>query len=169
MLWCPAQVGALSRALAIRTLQLELEYIYGCLEDEALDIGQGTQNPSFLLSRQVMTATSQAGFEETTEMASIKHITLDLHYLHCVRRIHACICRASNARQGSFHAGELLFWPHRVACTLSQMLQCMTELETILGLEAYQVCALISFKVFRLTAVDRPSRADSAVLTGHKR
>lgn len=47
------QVGALSRALAIRTLQLELEYIYGCLEDEALDIGQGTQNPSFLLSRQV--------------------------------------------------------------------------------------------------------------------
>ncbi|CAL8462025.1 g1556 [Coccomyxa elongata] len=46
------EVGALSRALAIRTLQLELEYIYGCLEDEALDIGQGTQNPSFLLSRQ---------------------------------------------------------------------------------------------------------------------
>lgn len=47
------EVGALSRALAIATLQLELEYIYGCLEDEALDIGQGTQNPSFLLSRQV--------------------------------------------------------------------------------------------------------------------
>lgn len=37
----------------MRTLQLELEYVYGCLEDEALDIGQGTQNPSFLLSRQV--------------------------------------------------------------------------------------------------------------------
>ena len=37
----------------MRTLQLELEYICGCLEDEALDIGQGTQNPAFLLSRQV--------------------------------------------------------------------------------------------------------------------
>ena len=37
----------------MRTLQLELEYIYGCLEEEALDIGQGTQNPTFLLSRQV--------------------------------------------------------------------------------------------------------------------
>ena len=47
------QVGALSRALAVRTLQLELEYIYSCLEEEALDIGQGTQNPTFLLSRQV--------------------------------------------------------------------------------------------------------------------
>ncbi|CAK0783736.1 hypothetical protein CVIRNUC_006935 [Coccomyxa viridis] len=46
------EVGALSRALAVRTLQLELEYICGCLEDEALDIGQGTQNPAFLLSRQ---------------------------------------------------------------------------------------------------------------------
>ena len=50
---CIVQVGALSRALAVRTLQLELEYIYGCLEEEALDIGQGTQNPTFLLSRQV--------------------------------------------------------------------------------------------------------------------
>lgn len=46
-------MGALSRGLAVRTLQLELEYIYGCLEEEALDIGQGTQNPTFLLSRQV--------------------------------------------------------------------------------------------------------------------
>lgn len=50
---CLCKVGALSRALAVRTLQLELEYIYGCLEEEALDIGQGTQNPTFLLSRQV--------------------------------------------------------------------------------------------------------------------
>ena len=46
-------MGALSQALAVRTLQLELEYIAGALEDEALDIGQGTQNPTFLLSRQV--------------------------------------------------------------------------------------------------------------------
>ena len=37
----------------MRTLQLELEYIYGCLEEEALDMGQGIQNPTFLLSRQV--------------------------------------------------------------------------------------------------------------------
>ena len=49
-------MGALSQALAVRTLQLELEYIAGALEDEALDIGQGTQNPTFLLSRQVRRA-----------------------------------------------------------------------------------------------------------------
>lgn len=41
----------------MRTLQLELEYIYQCLEEEALDIGQGTQNPTFLLSRQVRPST----------------------------------------------------------------------------------------------------------------
>ena len=54
---CLCKVGALSRALAVRTLQLELEYIYGCLEEEALDIGQGIQNPTFLLSRQVHPST----------------------------------------------------------------------------------------------------------------
>lgn len=32
------EVAALSRALAVRTLQLEMEYIYGCLESEATDI-----------------------------------------------------------------------------------------------------------------------------------
>ena len=44
----------------MRTLQLELEYICGCLEDEALDIGQGTQNPAFLLSRQVCPPSSSS-------------------------------------------------------------------------------------------------------------
>ena len=32
------EVITLSRALAIRSLQLELEYIYKYLEDEALDV-----------------------------------------------------------------------------------------------------------------------------------
>jgi LETM1-like protein len=32
------EVAAVSRALAVRTLQLEMEYIYGCLEGEVIDI-----------------------------------------------------------------------------------------------------------------------------------
>lgn len=32
------EVAAVSRALAVRTLQLEMEYIYGCLEGEVVDI-----------------------------------------------------------------------------------------------------------------------------------
>ena len=46
-------MGALSRALAVATLRLELEYIAGTLEDEALDIAAGTLAPAFMLSRQV--------------------------------------------------------------------------------------------------------------------
>ncbi len=49
----------------MRTLQLELEYIYGCLEEEALDIGQGTQNPTFLLSRQVCPSTQSCDPKNT--------------------------------------------------------------------------------------------------------
>jgi hypothetical protein len=33
------EVLALSRALAVRMLQIELEYAFGSLEDEAMDIG----------------------------------------------------------------------------------------------------------------------------------
>ena len=47
----PIQVAELSRALAVRTLQLQMEYVAGCLEDEALDIVQNTQNAGFLLFR----------------------------------------------------------------------------------------------------------------------
>jgi uncharacterized membrane protein YgcG len=36
-----AEVEAVSRALAVRTLQIELEYVYATLEDEALDIASG--------------------------------------------------------------------------------------------------------------------------------
>lgn len=32
------EVAAVSRALAVRTLQLEMEYIYGCLEGEVIDV-----------------------------------------------------------------------------------------------------------------------------------
>ncbi|KAK9821246.1 hypothetical protein WJX74_000565 [Apatococcus lobatus] len=46
------EVSALSRALAVRTLQLEMEFIYGCLEDEAMDITQGTNAAAFMLFRQ---------------------------------------------------------------------------------------------------------------------
>ena len=45
------EVSALSRALAVRTLQLEMEFIYGCLEDEALDITQGISAAAFMLFR----------------------------------------------------------------------------------------------------------------------
>ena len=45
------EVSALSRALAVRTLQLEMEFIYGCLEDEAMDITQGTSAAAFMLFR----------------------------------------------------------------------------------------------------------------------
>jgi len=48
-----AQVGGLSRALAVRTLQLEMEYVYSYLEEEALDIAQGSQAAGWLLFRQV--------------------------------------------------------------------------------------------------------------------
>lgn len=45
------EVSALSRALAVRTLQLEMEFIYGCLEDEAMDITQGISAAAFMLFR----------------------------------------------------------------------------------------------------------------------
>ena len=50
------QVGALSRALAVRTLQLEMEYVYSYLEEEALDIAQGSQAAGWLLFRQARAA-----------------------------------------------------------------------------------------------------------------
>ena len=45
------QVLVLSRTLAVKTLQLELGYIFAALEDEALDVAQGTKDAGFLLSR----------------------------------------------------------------------------------------------------------------------
>ena len=47
-----AAVAALTRAAALRSLQLEAEAAYGALEDEALDVAQGTQDAGFLLFRQ---------------------------------------------------------------------------------------------------------------------
>ena len=45
------QVLVLSRSLAVKTLQLEMEYIHAALEDEAVDVAQGTKDAGFLLSR----------------------------------------------------------------------------------------------------------------------
>lgn len=45
-------VSSLSRTLAVRTLQLEMEYIFSCLEDEALDIAQDLKGAGYLLLRQ---------------------------------------------------------------------------------------------------------------------
>ncbi len=45
------QVTELSKTLAVKTLQLEMEYIFAALEDEALDVAQGTEDAGFLLSR----------------------------------------------------------------------------------------------------------------------
>ena len=50
------QVAALSQELAVRTLQLEMEWVYNTLEDEALDIAQGTRAAGFLLLRQACIA-----------------------------------------------------------------------------------------------------------------
>lgn len=44
-------VGGLSRTLAVRTLQLEMEYIFCGLEDEALDIAQDLKGAGYLLLR----------------------------------------------------------------------------------------------------------------------
>lgn len=46
-------VSSLSRTLAVRTLQLEMEYIFTCLEDEALDIAQDLKGAGYLLLRYV--------------------------------------------------------------------------------------------------------------------
>lgn len=46
------EVAELSRGLAIKTLQLQMEYVASSLEDEALDIAQDTQNAGFFLLRQ---------------------------------------------------------------------------------------------------------------------
>jgi len=46
-----SQVTALSKTLAVKTLQLEMEYIFAALEDEAIDVAQGTEDAGFLLSR----------------------------------------------------------------------------------------------------------------------
>jgi len=46
------EVAAVSRALAVRTLQLEMEYIYGALEEEARDVlGDSRGNRALALSR----------------------------------------------------------------------------------------------------------------------
>ena len=45
------QVTTLSKELAVKTLQLEMEYIFGALEDEALDVAQDLEGAGFLLSR----------------------------------------------------------------------------------------------------------------------
>lgn len=44
-------VSSLSRTLAVRTLQLEMEYIFSCLEDEALDVAQDLKGAGYLLLR----------------------------------------------------------------------------------------------------------------------
>lgn len=44
-------MAELSRGLAIKTLQLQMEYVASSLEDEALDIAQDTQNAGFFLLR----------------------------------------------------------------------------------------------------------------------
>ena len=44
-------VSSLSRTLAVRTLQLEMEYIFSCLEDETLDIAQDLEGAGYLLLR----------------------------------------------------------------------------------------------------------------------
>lgn len=44
-------VSSLSRTLAVRTLQLEMEYIFSCIEDEALDIAQDLKGAGYLLLR----------------------------------------------------------------------------------------------------------------------
>ena len=45
-------VASLARALAVRTLQLEMEAVLGTLEDEALDVAQGSSDAGFLIFRQ---------------------------------------------------------------------------------------------------------------------
>ena len=44
-------VSSLSRTLAVRTLQLEMEYVYSALEEEALDVAQDLKGSGFLLLR----------------------------------------------------------------------------------------------------------------------
>lgn len=46
-------VSSLSRTLAVRTLQLEMEYIFSCIEDEALDIAQDLKGAGYLLLRYI--------------------------------------------------------------------------------------------------------------------
>lgn len=45
------EISGISRSLAVRTLQLEMAYVFGVLEEEALDIAQGTSSRGFLLFR----------------------------------------------------------------------------------------------------------------------
>jgi hypothetical protein len=46
-----AEIDEITRSLAVRTLQREMVYVFGGLEDEALDIAQGTGAAGFLLLR----------------------------------------------------------------------------------------------------------------------
>jgi hypothetical protein len=82
------QVGALSRALAVATLRLELEYIAGTLEDEALDIAAGTLAPSFMLSRQVggpWTGPVQGvpSFGSPSWQSHVQAVLLSVHGIPC--------------------------------------------------------------------------------------
>ncbi len=51
----------MSKELAVKTLQLEMEYIFGALEDEALDVAQDLEGAGFLLSRYCTFLTSSMG------------------------------------------------------------------------------------------------------------
>ena len=54
------QVTELSRALAVHTMQLQMEYVASSLEDEALDLAERSHSTQLLLNRQVQK--SQACF-----------------------------------------------------------------------------------------------------------
>ncbi len=45
------EISGISRSLAVRTLQLEMVYVFGVLEEEALDVAQGTSSAGFILFR----------------------------------------------------------------------------------------------------------------------
>ncbi len=75
------EVAAVSRALAVRTLQLEMEYIYGCLEGEVIDIlgdpsaaaaaqQDGASSPSSLGSSVALALSRRGSTDEVALLAA---------------------------------------------------------------------------------------------------
>jgi len=62
------EVAAVSRALAVRTLQLEMEYIYGCLEGEVIDI---LGDPSAAAAAQHQEGSLSSSFQSSSIGSSV--------------------------------------------------------------------------------------------------
>ena len=93
--WARVQVTELSRALAVHTMQLQMEYVASSLEDEAMDLAERSSSTQLLLNR------SGQRFARSAGLASSRAAHLHSRPAPpCARGLLACHSRLSTARMG---------------------------------------------------------------------